>query len=170
MQKINKFCVLTAIFAIAMFSCDKDKDVAVSSVTVSAPSGNATMTVGGATLALTAAVMPDNATDKTVTWTSGATTVATVGEQSGVVSAVAPGTSVITATAKNGKSGTITITVQAPKSSEKQMTAFRFASLSAVGEIFEATKSVVVRVPYGTNLTALTPTIEISPKATVSPA
>jgi len=78
MYKFFRFSFLTAVFAIATLSCDKDKDVAVTSVTVSAPSGNATMTVGGATLTLAAAVMPDNATDKSVTWTSATTSVATV--------------------------------------------------------------------------------------------
>ena len=170
MKNNTKFCFLTAIFAIAMLSCEEDNDVAVTSVTISAPSGDAVLTVGGSTLTLTANVMPDNATDKTVTWTSATTTVATVNEQSGVVTAVAPGTSVITAASKNGKSGSVTVTVQAPKSSEKRMTGFRFTSPTALGEIDETAKTVAVRVPYGTNVTTLTPTIECSPMATVTPA
>ena len=113
MNKTIKFCILTAVFAIAMTSCKKDKDVAVTSVTITAPSGGSTLTAGGASFTLTAAVLPDDATDKTLTWTSATTTVATVGEKTGVVTPVGVGTSVITAAAKNGVKGTITVTVQA---------------------------------------------------------
>ncbi len=52
------------------------------------------------TLTLTATVAPDNATNKAVTWTSSNPSVATV--ENGVVTAVAPGTAVITATAADG--------------------------------------------------------------------
>ena len=90
---------------------DTDKDVAVTSVTITAPAGGATLTVGDDPLTLTAVVTPDDATDKSVTWTSGNTAFATVGEKTGTVTAVAPGSCKITATAKNGKSDNITVTV-----------------------------------------------------------
>ncbi len=51
----------------------------------------------GETLVLTATVLPSNATDKTVTWSSSKESVATV--MNGVVTAIAPGTTVITAKA-----------------------------------------------------------------------
>ncbi len=63
----------------------------------------------GDTTALTAKVEPDTATDKTVTWESSDPNVATV-DQSGKVTAVAPGTATITATA-GGKTATCTVTV-----------------------------------------------------------
>lgn len=63
----------------------------------------------GDTTALTATVGPDTATDKTVTWESSDPNVATV-DQSGKVTAVAPGTATITATA-GGKTATCTVTV-----------------------------------------------------------
>lgn len=63
----------------------------------------------GGTEQLTATVTPDNATDKTVTWTSSKPTVAAV-DENGKITAVAPGTATITATA-DGKSATCTVTV-----------------------------------------------------------
>ena len=53
----------------------------------------------GETVTLTATVSPDNATDKTVTWTSSDETVATV--KDGVVTAIAAGKATITAKAGN---------------------------------------------------------------------
>ena len=63
----------------------------------------------GASAALTATIAPANATDKTVTWTSSNTRVATV--TNGTVKAVANGTATITAATKNGKRATCTVTV-----------------------------------------------------------
>ena len=56
------------------------------------------------------------------------------------------------------------------KSSEKQITAFSFATPQAVGVINEAAKTIAVAVPAGTDVTALSPSITVSDKATVSPA
>mgnify|MGYP001622933072 CR=1 FL=1 len=63
---------------------------------------------GTNTVTLTATVTPDNATDKTVTWTSNKESVATV--ENGVVTAVGEGTATITASA-GGKSAACTVTV-----------------------------------------------------------
>lgn len=68
-----------------------------------------TLTAGGDTATLTATVLPDNATDKTVTWSSDNEAVATVVD--GVVTPVAKGTATITATS-GGKSDTCTVTVR----------------------------------------------------------
>ena len=68
-----------------------------------------TLTAGGDTATLTATVLPDNATDKTVTWSSDNEAVATVVD--GVVTPVAKGTATITATS-GGKSDTCTVTVK----------------------------------------------------------
>ena len=69
------------------------------------------LTVGDAAVQLTATVAPDNATDKTVTWSSDKTSVATV-DATGKVTAVAAGTATITATAGD-KTATCTVTVKA---------------------------------------------------------
>jgi len=55
-------------------------------------------------------VAPDNATNKAVNWTSSDSAVATV-DQNGVVTAVAPGTAVITATAADGRGASASCTV-----------------------------------------------------------
>ena len=71
--------------------------VAVTGVSLNASSGE--LTVNGQTT-LTATVVPANATNKAVTWTSSAPTVATV--VNGVVTALKAGTAVITATTEDG--------------------------------------------------------------------
>ena len=80
--------------------------IAVTSVTLDKPS--ATLKVGE-TVTLTATVKPDDATDKTATWTTSDATVATV--NNGVVIAKKVGTATITAKAGE-KSATCAITVE----------------------------------------------------------
>jgi len=80
---------------------------------VSLDESSITLDVGG-NQTLTATVTPDNATNKKVRWTSDNETVATVSED-GVVTAVAGGTAVITATTHDGLfTATCTVTVNAP--------------------------------------------------------
>ena len=90
-----------------LLSCDKPvEEVPVSSVSLS--QATAEMLVGE-TIRLTATVLPDNADDKAVSWASSKTSVATV-SSSGEVTAVAEGTTTVTASA-GGKSATCTVTV-----------------------------------------------------------
>ena len=63
----------------------------------------------GDSFTLNATVKPDNATNKTITWSSSNSTVATV--SSGVVTAKASGTATITAKSNNNKTATCSITV-----------------------------------------------------------
>ena len=70
---------------------------------------SATLTVGN-TETLTATVTPDNATNKSVTWTSSDTAVATV--ENGVVTAIAAGNATITVTTTDGsKTAACAVTV-----------------------------------------------------------
>lgn len=92
--------------------CGKQKPVtgvAVESVTLDKT--KLTLEIGG-TETLTASVLPDNATDKTVTYTVAPAGVVTVDED-GNVTAIKDGTATITATA-NGKTATCSVTVNAP--------------------------------------------------------
>ncbi len=68
----------------------------------------------GETLQLTATVLPQDATDRTVTWTSSNTAVATV-DANGLVIAVAAGTATITATTNDGTNLTATCAVTVPQ-------------------------------------------------------
>ena len=70
---------------------------------------SATIAVGRS-IELTAAVVPANATDRSLTWASSNSAVARV-DNFGRVTGVAPGTAVITATASNGVSAACTVTV-----------------------------------------------------------
>jgi len=85
-------------------------DVDVTSVSLSQT--EATLNIGE-TLTLTPTVLPNIASDKTVTWTTSDATVATVAD--GVVTAVAAGTATITVTTTDGaKTATCTVTVAEP--------------------------------------------------------
>ena len=86
----------------------KLEPVAVTSVKLNKSSKSLTI---GDTFTLTATVKPNNATDKSVTWSSSNTSVATV-DENGVVTAVAEGTATITATASNGVKADCTVTVK----------------------------------------------------------
>lgn len=71
----------------------------------------------GTSYTLTAKVVPTDATDKTLTWTSDGAAVARV-DQDGVVTAVSDGSAVITAVAVGGVSKSCTVTVITPPTSE----------------------------------------------------
>ena len=68
----------------------------------------------GATKQLTATVLPENADDKSVTWTSSNITVAQVDDK-GLVTAVKEGTATITVKTVNGLEATCAVTVNAAK-------------------------------------------------------
>jgi len=61
---------------------------------------------------LVATILPENASNKTLTWTSSNTEVVTV--ENGLVKAIAGGEATITATSANGKSASVKVTVPTP--------------------------------------------------------
>ena len=97
-----------ALLALHVIGCEQDSaSVAVERVTLDMTELTLTR---GETARLTAAVMPENADDKTVTWHSPDTSIATVGND-GTVTAVNVGTATITAWA-SGFTATCAITVK----------------------------------------------------------
>lgn len=121
--------------SIVTVNCDGKKDectvtVAIVKVPVTSVSldKNTAGLLVGETLQLTATVLPSNATDKTVTWTSSDTNVATV--ENGLVTALTAGEAIITAKAEE-LSATCTVTVTVPFSySGMCMEAINSASMS----------------------------------------
>ncbi|EKN07104.1 hypothetical protein HMPREF1076_04946 [Parabacteroides goldsteinii CL02T12C30] len=114
---MNRFLLkgLASVFALAVMfgtvSCSDD-DEKEGTIAVSAVAVNPTTAAvkPGATVILSATVTPEDATDKTITWSSSDEKVATV--DGGKVTGVAEGTATITATTKSGdKTATCTVTV-----------------------------------------------------------
>lgn len=114
---MNRFLLkgLASMFALAVMfgtvSCSDD-DEKEGTIAVSAVAVNPTTAAvkPGATVTLSATVTPEDATDKTIIWSSSDEKVATV--DGGKVTGVAEGTATITATTKSGdKTATCTVTV-----------------------------------------------------------
>ena len=110
---------MVCIFVATMIACSKSSNtpepkpgpsnssnIPVTSVSVTPSS--ATLEVGGS-INLSANVLPANATDPTVTWSTSNSSVVTVNQ--GKVSAIAEGTATITAKAGNNK-GLCSVTVK----------------------------------------------------------
>ena len=92
-------------------TCEVTVTAATVSVTGVTLNKTSTSLYVGDTETLTATVEPSDATNRAVTWTSSDSTVATV-DQNGLVTALARGTAVITATtADGGKTASCTVTV-----------------------------------------------------------
>ncbi len=116
-KRISSFLLvlvmLLSLVPATVFAADGDapnENIAVTAVTLD--QSELTLEVG-ATETLTATVVPDDATDKTVAWTSSNEEVTTVAD--GVVTAVAAGEAIITATTTDGAfTATCAVTVNAP--------------------------------------------------------
>jgi hypothetical protein len=74
-----------------------------------------------------------------------------------------------TVTAADGTTQAYTVTVNVALASDKQITGFTIPGVSTETTIDETLKTVVINVPYGTPVTALTPAITIT-GASISPA
>lgn len=90
-------------------SPEEEVEIEAESITLSTASADMLI---GESITLTATVLPENTTDKTVTWTSSESSIAGV-DDNGTVTAVSAGTAVITATTVNGRTAECTVTVQA---------------------------------------------------------
>ena len=93
-KRVIVFATACLLVLPALFSCKKP-DIAVSSVTLDKPSLELLV---GESAQLSAEVLPANATHKKIQWASSDDTVASVSE-TGLVTAIAKGTAVITAKA-----------------------------------------------------------------------
>ncbi len=120
--------------------------VLVSGITIT-PSGAVSVEVGQKTT-LTAAVTPDDADDKTVTWSSGNTSRATVNSATGEVTAVSAGEVVITATAADGSNvkATKTITVTAIPTYDVTISAMTNGSVSADPTTAKAGETITLTI------------------------
>ena len=108
MNRFFKFSHLLVIITITLFSCEKEKEsIAVNEVTL-----NKTLAVlaPGEDMELTAMVLPENATEQSVVWTSNNPAIATIAN--GVITAVSEGTAEIyVATEDGNKRATCNVTV-----------------------------------------------------------
>lgn len=95
----------------------------------------------GKSLTLTATVTPDNATDKTVTWTTSDRSVATV-DSTGVVTGIKAGTATITAKAGE-KTATCTVTVTAA-STEPEVVPVTGVTLSQTAVTLDIDQSITL--------------------------
>ncbi len=102
---MKKLFLLTLLAAFGMVACNEDKPVHVTDVELSATT--LTLTIGE-TSQLTATIVPADAVETEVTWSSSDANVASVAD--GLVTAVAPGQATITATV-GAISSTCTVTV-----------------------------------------------------------
>ena len=106
----------------ARFFPSSPATVKASKVTLSRPSCSLTV---GKSVPLTASGSPSNTTDKSVTWTSSNSAVASVSK--GTVKAKKAGTATITVKTSNGKSATCKVTVKAQAEPSKPVSTFRLS-------------------------------------------
>lgn len=115
-MKTTKLIALFAAAGLVFAACEKpeteDQTIAVESVSLDETISEGHELTEGATLDISdyVTVLPENATDKAVTYSSSKTDVATVSE-TGVITAIAAGETVITVTAGD-KTATFTLTVK----------------------------------------------------------
>ncbi|MCQ2802687.1 MAG: Ig-like domain-containing protein [Bacilli bacterium] len=103
------------------------KNVDVTSITLSQTSLE--LYINGNSETLTATILPDNATIKTITWTSSDSSVASV--NNGVVTPMGAGTTTITASC-GGKSATCTVTVSSEPQVKRGTAQFNFFNYDAI--------------------------------------
>lgn len=112
-------CVWTIMFGTVSCSDDDKSDGSIAVSAIAVTPATALVKVGES-VTLSVSITPDDATDKTIIWSSSDEKVATV--EAGKVTGVAEGSTTITATAKDGgKTSTCTVTVSNEASSSKEV-------------------------------------------------
>ena len=131
---------------------------------ISLAGGDSAMKKGEA-LQLTATVLPENATNKNIRWTSNDASVLLV-NSGGLVRAIGRGTATVTAASVANPEIKVTreITVL---SDEKAIISFEIDGIR--GNINQNDHTIVIELPFGSTETALTPTVVVSPGADYSP-
>ncbi|MVX64892.1 hypothetical protein GKZ28_14435 [Clostridium chromiireducens] len=108
--------------------------------------GNDNISSRGGNLTLTCNVSPSTATDKTVTWSSSDTSIATI-SSSGVVTAIANGTVTIIVTANDGSGikgiKTITITITGQTTTTSSDSVLKSVSISGTEEVGHKLKTKI---------------------------
>ena len=113
MKRTIKFISLTLAFLLASCASGDSKDSKIHVESVELNKTSLTLEVGGSEQ-LTATVLPDNATDSSVTWSSSNSEYVTV-SQTGLVSAVKEGSATVTVTTVDGGfTANCSVTVNAP--------------------------------------------------------
>lgn len=103
--------MIGALVVTSLFSCGSDDDSSTTPVTeVMVSEATTTLAIAG-TYNIVTKVMPENATDKSLVFTSSDESIATVSE-TGVVTAVATGTATIAIKATSNVTASVAITVQ----------------------------------------------------------
>jgi len=166
--------IYTVTFSVAAASTDATlSDLSLSSGTLVPTFTSATISyTATVTNNITSITVTPTAADTNATITVNGTPVAS-GSASGAISLdVGENTITTIVTAQDGTTTkTYTVTVTRDASSAKAITAFDFKALDpeVVGVIKEGAKTITLTVPFGTDVTALVPTI-VSTGASISPA
>lgn len=145
---IALLAVLALCLTLACACNDDDNSVKATGIAISGTgvnNGKLTVMTGNRDLTLVATVRPSDATDKTVTWSSSNTSVATVSEQ-GVVSFLASGTATITAKCGDvSDSVEVTVNSRVPvEAISFKQTSYEASVLSGSGGMLDLSSEIVV--------------------------
>ena len=115
------------------------KDYEIDVKTITLDKTNISLVIGS-TEQLTATISPSNALDKTITWSTNNSSIATV--ENGLVTAVGAGSAIITATASNGITATCNVTVTATAVSVTSVSLNKTTSSIEIGDIETLTATI----------------------------
>ncbi len=143
MRTIVKSTMLTALILISILvGCKDDDDIVVKVTNVTLNKTMLTLTEGGSET-ITATIEPQDATNKTVTWRSSNSAIATV-DNTGKVTAVKKGDATITVTTKDGnKTATCKVIVKSKVIAVTEVKLNKNTITKLVGETEQLTASVL---------------------------